>query len=343
MKSSARLNQESGGAILRAVVGFAIVTQCAAAPRLVVDQAVWSFGSVTNLTDVTHAFTLRNVGNTDVEIQKVVSGCDACLRAVIDKDRLLPHESALLNCRLDLRSISGPVTRTVSIYSNDPERPVLSLVLSGFTVPCYQVTPLEPVLDLAQGAQSIRVGILSLQDLRAPLSRVSVSDTNIAATLTPEGSNRFVLTLRALPSLPYGRKRMSLLLTSEDAADPPCEVAAAVHNPAEFEVLPARLEFHVQATPQLRILWIKQHGVSPLTLLDVIPPSDSYRCEIQPDPVCPDYRIYVTACNQQRVANSTNRLILKLGDARQQVSYFPIPILVGSSNELTSMDVQEDP
>ena len=313
-----------------------------AAPRLVVDQLVWNFDSVTNRSEVAHTFTLRNVGNADVEIQKVVSGCDACLRSVVDKERLAPHESALLHCRLDLRSLRGPVARTVSVYSNDPERPVLALGLSGVTVPCYQVTPVEPVLDLAQGMEFATAEISSLQTRRAPLSQVTASDTNILATLTSGGSNRAVLTLRALPSLPHGRKRISLTLRSDEASDPPCEIMAAVHNPAEFEVLPARLELRPQAAPQVRILWIKQHGGSPLTLLDVVPPSEKFQCEIQPDPAGPDYRVYVTAWDQEPTASPTNRLVLKLSDARQQECSVSVPILVGAAKEVTAVDARED-
>jgi hypothetical protein len=314
--------------IFAAAFLFSVLLQASATPRLKVDEPVWNFGTLTNRPEVTHTFTLRNLGGTDLEISRVVSGCDTCLRTVLERERIEPGGSSLLHCRLDLRSLDGSVTRMLAVHSNDPDRPVLELGMTGVTVLSYLVTPVELVLDLTQGQQTAIAEIIPLQNLRAPLSRVTGADTNLVATLAAAGTNRFQLTVRALPSLPRGRKLVNLVISSSDTNDPPCRVTVAVHNPADFELMPARLQFQPLAAPQMRILWVKQHGTSPLTLLDVIPSSDKFRCEIDPEPASQDYRIYITAWDQEVVSGQAGTLTLKLRDARQQERMVSVPVSV---------------
>lgn len=317
---------------------LSVLLQNSAAPRLKVDEPVWNFDTLTNQPEVTHTFTLRNLGGTDLEISRVVSGCDACLRTVLEKQRIEPGGSGLLHCRLDLRSLSGPISRSLAVHSNDPDRPVLDLGITGVAVLYYQVTPVELFLDPTQGQPAAIAEIIPLQILRAPLSRVTGADTNVVATLAAAGTNRFLLTVRALPSLPRGRRLVNLVVGSSDTNDPPCQVAVAVHNPAEFEVMPARLQFQPLATPQMRILWVKQHGASALALLDVIAPSDKFRCEIDPDPASQDYRIYITAWEQETVSGQAGALTLKLRDARQQEHTVSVPVSVEQGAGETSLD-----
>ena len=76
----------------------------------------------------------------------------------------------------------------------------------------------------------------------------------------------------------------------------------------------------------MRILWIKQRGPSPLVLLDILPPSDTFACEIVPDPSGFDYRVNVTAWWQQNNADRTNWLTLKMRDQDLKEKLVTVPV-----------------
>lgn len=299
-----------------------------ASPQIAVDQPIYDFGSITNGSQILHDFVIRNTGDAELEISRVVSSCEACLRASLEKTKIPPGGSSVLHARLDLRLLNGTVSRAFSVYCNDPNNDPLVVGLTGVVVPFYQVTPLEIDLDLSQGQQTAAAEIVPLLNLHAPLSRVLCDNTNIVANLSPEGANQFVLTVQALASVPRGNAVISLTIRSADSNDPLCRVIGFIHNPPDLELIPAQLRFQPQAEPQMRILWVKQHGANPLILLDVVPPSDKFHCEIDPDPVGYNYRIYITAWGQEKAAGQTNVLVLKMWDENQKERSMPVPISV---------------
>lgn len=134
--------------------------------------------------------------------------------------------------------------------------------------------------------------------------------------------------MQALDSLPRGNTRVRLALRTADPDDPPCSVVGLIRNPPDLELIPEKLRFMPQEGRQMRILWLKQHGASPLALLDVIPPSGKFQCEIDPDPDGCDYRIYITAWDQNATAGGAGALTLKMQDQNRQVRLVLVPVSV---------------
>src|SRR5262249_4947330 len=68
----------------------------AASPQLEINEPVWSFGPLTNVPAVTHQFIVRNTGDSELLITKVLSSCEACLQASADHDAIAPGGLAVL-------------------------------------------------------------------------------------------------------------------------------------------------------------------------------------------------------------------------------------------------------
>ena len=233
-----------------------------------------------------------------------------------------------MHSRLDLRQLSGDITRTILVDCNDPQSPSSVIELTGVVVPAYQVVPAEISLDLSQGQRTSMVEILPLVKLRANLSQAVCDDTNLVVTVSPKSSAGFVLIVQAQKTFPRGDAAVNVTVRSADTNDLPCHLTAWIHNPPDLELVPLQLTFQPQAEPQMRILWLKQHGASRLNLLDAIPSSDKYHCEIDPDPDGLDYRIYVTAWQQQSFAGMTNVLTLKMANSLDHAKSVGIPVFV---------------
>lgn len=117
---------------------FVIVSAAAfAAPTIYVVMPVYDFGSVTEGIAVTRTFTLNNTGDEVLEISGVRASC-GCTTTDLATDSIEPGESVDLDVLVDTAGFDGTISKTITVYSNDPETPVLSLRVMG------QVQDAEP-------------------------------------------------------------------------------------------------------------------------------------------------------------------------------------------------------
>ena len=320
--------RETVGAVVLVFYIWLASGKISAAPHFEVDQPLWNFGTATNVSALVHDFVIRNSGDAPLEIHRVISSCGACLRVSIGQTNLPPGGSTVLRGRLDLRLLSDAISRAILVECNDPQNPSCVLELAGVVMPVYQVEPPEISLDLSQDQTAGTVEIMPLFKLRANLSQASCNQTNLEVSIASNTPAGFLLAVRAKDNLPVGVTVAQVTVRSADTNDLPCYVSVFIHNPPDLDLMPARLSFEAQAGPQTRILWLKQHGPAPLTLLDAIAPSDKFHCEIDPDPSGFNYRIYVTAWEQDNGA-AAGGLKLRLQSAGGAETNVVVPVLVG--------------
>jgi hypothetical protein len=301
------------------------------APQIAIDHQFWNFGAITNGAVFSHDYCISNAGDSPLIITNVMSTCGVCLHAFIDKTNLPPGTVTLIHAKLDLRILDGPVARDILVNCNDPQNPASVLELNGTSIRLYQVDPLAPVLDLTAGPNTTTAQITPSFNLRAPLSRVACEDTNLQADIAPAAGGAFLLTVRAADWSPGDSGVVALTIRSSDTNDPPCSMGVYVRNPPKMELLPTQLTFQPQAEEQTRVLWLKQHGSSFLTLLDAIPPPGNFHCEIDPDPDGYDYAIYLTASQLPLTPGQVGSLHLKMTDASHQEKDVTVPIIVGNN------------
>jgi hypothetical protein len=321
-----------GTALAVGVTLISALSEMRAAPKIMVEQSVYDFGAITNRSEMLHDFVVCNAGDSELDVSQVISSCNICLKAELEEKIIPPGGHSLLHTRLELRLFDGPVERSVRIASNDPKTPWLTLSLTGMVLPRYQMTPAEVDLDLSEGRQTATAEITPLLQLGAPLSQVLCDNSNVLAKITPTGHGRFMLTVEALASLPRGNAASQLILRGTDTNDPPFQATVIIHNPPDLELLPDGLRFLPRAEQQMRILWVKQHGATPLILLDIIPPSANFKCEIEPDSGGYNYRVYVDAWQLESVAGQTNALRLKMRDQNQIERSVLVPIVVAPAD-----------
>ncbi len=117
-----------GTAIL--MVGI-LATALSAAPVISVDADRYDFGSVLEGTLVTHRFVITNVGTSPLEDLRAVSKC-GCTVASLATTKLAPGASVEVEVTFNTSGYGGKtVTKSVSVESNDPKKPALSLHLTG--------------------------------------------------------------------------------------------------------------------------------------------------------------------------------------------------------------------
>ncbi len=307
---------------------LAWINPLSAAPRIQFDHQYWNFGVVTNVPSIFHNYWVSNAGDAPLVINSIASTCPACLHASIEETNLPPGATTVVHAKLDLRLLSGPTSRAILINCNDPQNPTPVLELNGEGVPLYQLDPVTPLLDLAEGPDKITIGINPLVHLHAPLSQVAYTNTNVEASLTSAKGGGWFLTVQANSNFAKSNATVTVVIRSSNTNDPPCSVDVFIRNAPVLELLPPQLVFSAQTNAQMRVLWIRQHGPSPLTLLDAVLPQDKFHNEIDPDPDGRDYTIYVTTWQQQSAAGQTNELVLRMMDVSNQEKDINVPVIV---------------
>ncbi len=121
--------------LLLAVVGAcAIASVGLAAPRLEVSELVYDFGVVIEGTMVEHDFVLKNVGDEDLVILKVITSC-GCTTTELPNSVLIPRREVRLSVQLSTAGDGGAtVDKRVTLETNDPEAPRVNLSLRGTVV-----------------------------------------------------------------------------------------------------------------------------------------------------------------------------------------------------------------
>ncbi|MFA5043792.1 MAG: DUF1573 domain-containing protein [Kiritimatiellia bacterium] len=109
-------------------------------PRLICDEPEYWFGALSNTNAVPHTFMLANEGAAPLVIYRVQTDC-GCARVRLENRIIHPGEQIAVQVRLILKGRSGAQHKRVTIESNDPGQPRLTLSLIGGAVAEVAVKP----------------------------------------------------------------------------------------------------------------------------------------------------------------------------------------------------------
>jgi hypothetical protein len=165
-------------------VVLAVSSVFAGSPKIVCPEPTFDFGdrSVGEMVDA--FFDLENQGDADLEIGEINLSC-GCTKAEVALRTLPPGQKTRLTAKLDTsKKGHGEHRFSIRVHSNDPERPIYTLTLSGSIAHAFQVPS-----DLALG--EIRVGegktatlrIQRLKDSNAEVRSVVASVPFITAAI----------------------------------------------------------------------------------------------------------------------------------------------------------------
>ena len=99
-------------------------------PRISVDPTVFDFGKAQQEKTLEKEFTIRNLGNEDLVIDSVSTTC-GCTVAEGYSKVIKPGASTPLRVKLQTRTTSGRLSRSVLIKSNDPSGRPLELTVEA--------------------------------------------------------------------------------------------------------------------------------------------------------------------------------------------------------------------
>lgn len=106
----------------------------ALAPRLKVSETVYNFNKVKEGQPVDHTIQVTNTGKSELKITAVKPAC-SCLGAEIEKRNIAPGESTNLHLSYNTARKSGPESKDVTLYTNDPFMSKINITVKGEVIP----------------------------------------------------------------------------------------------------------------------------------------------------------------------------------------------------------------
>lgn len=167
-----------------------------APPKIEVDQSMRNFGTVRQGQVLELTYDVHNQGGQPLTLEvRPTCGC-----TVVDFDRTIaPGATGTVKAKIDTKEFSGPITKSVLVVSNDPERPTLRLLARADVRPVIDVLP-RPI---------VRMGAVA----------GTTSETKVV--LAPADAGRDFEVITAQSNVPYLTTSIRKLNQSELVADHP--------------------------------------------------------------------------------------------------------------------------
>lgn len=142
-----------------AVVASPLVGQAPAeskaAPKIVAAAPVFDAGKVAKGEKVEVAFELRNEGSGELTLTDVRPTC-GCTVAKYD-DKIAAGGRGTVHAAVDTSDFAGPIAKTITVLSNDPATPRLTLTIKADVQQILQVQPSFARFNFVQSQEPVTV------------------------------------------------------------------------------------------------------------------------------------------------------------------------------------------
>ncbi|MEL7061150.1 MAG: DUF1573 domain-containing protein [Acidobacteriota bacterium] len=120
-----------------------------ATPRAVPVEPIADFEIVPRGEQIEHVFQIRNQGEASLEITSVRPACGC---TVVDFDRsIAPGEIGGVRAKLDTTDFFGAISKSIAVFTNDPENPKVTLVMKAKVQPFIGALPGYARFNYVQG------------------------------------------------------------------------------------------------------------------------------------------------------------------------------------------------
>lgn len=124
---------------LSSLLTVCVASSAFAAARAVAPEPIVDVGKVAQGDKVEHSFELRNEGDAVLVVREVKPAC-GCTVAEFDKS-IAAGASGKIKTVLSTSAFSGPIAKSVQVFTNDSQTPEITLVIKAVIQPRIEVDP----------------------------------------------------------------------------------------------------------------------------------------------------------------------------------------------------------
>ena len=342
--SSGGYAQSSGGSSPLVNGGFSSETNEAASqpgafgasnghPLAQAPDPVFDFGAVYNGTAVKHTFRVKNAGTAPLTLNAVRTSC-GCTAAQPTKSNLLPGEESDIAVNFDTAGDHGPATRTITVFTNDPDHRQLQLTLRGDVKVQVEANPsLVSFEGIKLGTQQSRQLTLTdeMPDHTFKVGTITNENRNIQVVSQPVPGVKpgALLTITLLKTAPAGPVSDLIKVKTSRV---PVEIPVSGTVLGDIKVDPPQVSFGIvpHHASALRFVRLTNSGNHPVKITGISSNNTSVVAAVEPLHTGKDYKIEVRLAPNTPDGVVHGMLAIKTDDPHQQDVQVPFYGIVGS-------------
>jgi hypothetical protein len=160
-------------------------------PKIQFDKTVYDFGPTSFVDSVTGTFTFQNTGPGELKVGKPQPSC-GCTVASVKPDVLKQGEKGELVFKVNLGAARGQIEKHITVPSNDPQSPSISLSIKANVKQVVEVSPAQvPVGAIRPGVvTNVTVTVRRTDGQKLAISNIQPSNKQLLTRVEPaEGTN----------------------------------------------------------------------------------------------------------------------------------------------------------
>ena len=223
----------------------------AAAPKIQVSPETKDAGTVAKGQVIEAVFVVRNAGGSDLVISDARPSCGC---TVASFDRIIkPGAEGKLVSSVDTKSFSGPISKSVLLVSNDPERPQMNLFVKAMVKPYVDVLPQAFVrFSVVKGDPAGQDVILVSEEKGFRPTIAETSQPYVKAEILPAGDKdkvqgrpgeQYKVRVNVTPDAPEGLLNAPIRIATGVAQQPTLEIPVSGIIRPRVSVTPVTVNF----------------------------------------------------------------------------------------------------
>ena len=121
------------------LLGVSLAAMATLGPKAQVPETTFDFGEIFEDRELTHTFTIKNIGDALLEIKDIDSDC-ACTAADSDR-RIPPGGQGRIKLTIAPYSVLRQFEKKTKVFFNDPDNREVVLSMKGYGKPFIEIQP----------------------------------------------------------------------------------------------------------------------------------------------------------------------------------------------------------
>jgi hypothetical protein len=214
-------------------------------PRLKLSTEQWDFGRKWHGEPCSAEITITNEGSAPLKILKIRSSC-GCTALKPARTQLLPGESDAMTLTYNTKKNKEQVSQTITLETNDPERPRVTIQVRGVVKRMYEVKPDDRITFIRVERDSVVTESVELHNnmddpvelALQPFDEPQPFEVELEAL---EAGRSYKLSARTKPPLKLGANSTTVVLETGLDELPSLTIPVSAYIAPRVYVRPARL------------------------------------------------------------------------------------------------------
>ena len=300
-------------------------------PRIIFDEFVYDFGEVEEGQEVTHVYKFKNEGQAILKIDNVRTTC-GCTAALITKDEIAPGKEGEIKVTFKTKRRKGDQSKRITVRSNDPDQPVVTLTIKGKVKVEVEVKPNTIFFGQINKNMGLNREITIIPSTQKDFKVESIeTSSNLITTVLEnyqEADKRgYKVKVKLAKEFKPGRVNESVMIKTNNPKVPQVRVAVSGTILGDIAVSPGHLSFMSSSVGvrNVRRINLVNSGDIPLKVQDVQIASPGFTHELKT--VTEGKQIEITVIfkpDDETSSRISTRLLIKTNIPDQREIQIPI-------------------